>query len=192
MQSPLEVLRWERRRKLQVREAFRAGLARLAGSGTDPAPFYAASAAYLVSAQRRLIDQDMRLAELLEPRVPTSQAADHDAIGSLRDRLQQSDAALHAFQEATRVYAERGNSARQEFETAALAYIDFIVNVLGARSHSLRHLTTTLFSDADWDQIAGVMPAVLADEAALFQRVRAAAPAGCDPDTVSTERPQPT
>jgi hypothetical protein len=47
MMKPLEILQWERRRKLQIREAFRTGMAAYASSPADPVGFYRACAAYL-------------------------------------------------------------------------------------------------------------------------------------------------
>lgn len=189
MMKPLEILQWERRRKLQVREAFRAGMESFLGAPGDPVGFYKACAAYLAPAQRRLIDQDMRLANLIESRVPASQAEDHEKIAALKGRLDDSDVALRAFEAAARDLQLRGSAARSDFELAARTYIDFVVNVLGARSHSLRHLTSTLLSEADWSYITGMTPELMTEEGELFERVRATAPAGIDPATVSTERP---
>ena len=189
MMKPLEILQWERRRKLQVREAFRAGMTAFSTSAGDPVAFYRACASYLIPAQRRLIDQDLRLANLIESRVPASQAEDHGKIAALKGRLQDSDVALRAFEAAARDLGEQGGAARGGFEAAARTYIDFVVNVLGARSHSLRHLTSTLLSEADWSHITGMTPELVAEEGELFERVRATAPAGIDPATVSTERP---
>jgi hypothetical protein len=187
--KPLEILQWERRRKLQVREAFRAGMTAFSSSPADPVSFYRACADYLVPAQRRLIDQDMRLANLIASRVPAAQSEDHEKIAALKARLQDSDAALSAFEAAARDLRQQGSGARAKFESAALTYIDFVVNVLGARSHSLRHLTSTLLNEADWGFITGMTPELIAEEGELFERVRATAPAGIDPATVSTERP---
>ena len=189
MMKPLEVLQWERRRKLQVREAFRAGLDAAMSSEADAVGFYRACAAYLIPAQRRLIDQDMRLARLIESRVPSSQAEDHEKIAALKGRLKDSDAALQAFEAATQDLRQQGAGARAPFEAASRTYIDFVVNVLGARSHSLRHLTSTLLSEADWVHITGMTPELIAEEGQLFDRVRASAPAGVDPAAVSTDRP---
>lgn len=191
MDSPLEKLRWERRRKLQVREAFRRGLEHFAATPGDPVDFYLAAAAYLIPAQRRLIDQDMRLAVLLKPRVPQSQVEDLAGIESLKGRLHQSDQALRAFEAATSRLRTARAAARAEFESASRAYIDFVVNVLGARSHSLRHLTTTLFSTDDWSHITGLTPEVLAEEERLFRAVRDIAPPGCDPESIPAERGRP-
>lgn len=189
MMKPLEVLQWERRRKLQVREAFRAGMTAFASLPDDPSGFYGACADYLVPAQRRLIDQDMRLANLIESRVPASQAEDHEKIAALKGRLQDSDMALRAFEAGARDLRQQGSAARGRFEAAARTYIDFVVNVLGARSHSLRHLTSTLLSEADWSYITGMTPELIAEEGELFERVRTTAPAGIDPEQISTERP---
>jgi hypothetical protein len=189
MMKPLEVLQWERRRNLQVREAFRAGTTAFSTAAGDPVAFYRACADYLVPAQRRLIDQDMRLANLIGSRVPASQAEDHEKIAALKGRLRDSDVALRAFEDAARDLRERGGAARGRFEAAARTYIDFVVNVLGARSHSLRHLTSTLLSEADWSQITGITPELIAEEGELFEQVRATAPAGIDPAAISTERP---
>jgi hypothetical protein len=186
--KPLEVLQWERRRKLQVREAFRAGMEAPAESRPD-IDYYQACADYLIPAQRRLIDQDLRLANLLEPRVPAAQAEDHEKIAALKGRLRDSDAALRAFEASARELREQGEAARGRFEAGARTYIDFVVNVLGARSHSLRHLTTTLFTEADWSHITGITPELVAEEGRLFERVRATAPPGIDPAAISTERP---
>lgn len=189
MMKPLEVLQWERRRKLQIREAFRAGMTAWETLPGDPVAFYTACADYLVPAQRRLIDQDLRLANLIGSRVPGSQAEDHEKIAALKGRLEDSDAALRAFEAAARNLRQQGSAARGQFEAAARTYIDFVVNVLGARSHSLRHLTTTLLTEDDWRHITGMTPELIAEEGVLFERVRATAPAGIDPAAVSTDRP---
>jgi hypothetical protein len=189
MESALEKLRWERRRKLQIREAFRAGMTHFRTHGGDPVAFYRASAAYLVPAQRRLIDQDLRLADLLEPRVPPDATADLEGIRSLRERLHRSDEELQLFAAAAAGLENGGSDTVAAFEQAADRYLDYIINVLGARSHSLRHLTTTLFSEADWDHIAGITPAVIAEEGEQFRNVQRLAPAGIDPEKISTERP---
>jgi hypothetical protein len=189
MMKPLETLQWERRRKLQVREAFRAGLAAYATLPDDPVAFYRACADYLVPAQRRLIDQDMRLARLIESRVPGAQQEDHEKIAALKGRLDDSDVALRAFESAAADLRQRGSAARREFEAAARSYIDFVVNVLGARSHSLRHLTSTLLTETDWARITGMTPELIAEEGELFERVRATGPAGIDPAQIPTDRP---
>jgi hypothetical protein len=187
METAVEKLRWERRRKLQVREAFARGLDRWRNSPGDPVPFYLACADYLIPAQRRLIDQDRRLARLLAPQVPAAQAEDHQAIAALRERLELADGSLSGFSAAAEALRREGPAGRVRFEAAAAQFLDVLVNTLGARSHSLRHLTSTLLSETDWITIADITPAMLEDEARRFSAVQAAAPAGIDPADMPVE-----
>lgn len=189
MLKPLGILQWERRRNLQVREAFRLGMEAWSKLPGDPLVFYLACTDYLVPAQRRLIDQDLRLANLVARRVPSTQTEDHDRIAGLVARLHDSAAALGDFDVAAGELRRQGPAARARFEGAARTYIDFVVNVLGARSHPLRHLTSTLLGEADWKLITGSTSSLLREEDERFARVQSTAPAGVDPAAVSTERP---
>jgi hypothetical protein len=187
--TPLEGLRWERRRKLQVREAFSAGLARYRTESGEPRAFYLACADYLLQGQHRLVAQDMRLAEMLKARVAAEQAADHELIDALLDRLQQAQHATNTFATAVDEYRASSGQDHAAFETAAAQYLHVIVDVLGARSHSLRHLTTTLFSNQDWARIVDITPEFLSAEEGLFKAVQRAAEEGLDPDSFSATRP---
>ncbi len=188
MERTLDKLRWERRRKLQVRQAFVPAEAHYRAGG-DPVPFYLAWGRYMVPAQQRLIDQDLRLAGLLAARVPAGAAPDRAAIAALKGRLADSQSGLDRFAAAVDRLAAEGAPARAGFEAAAAEYLDFLVNVLGARSHSLRHLTSTLLSEPDWAVIARIDAPFLAEEATLFEAVRAHAPPGADPAQMSVARP---
>ena len=146
MTTSLEQLRWERRRKMQVRESFSRGLAHYGAVGGDATGFYLACGDYLIAGQRRLIDQDTRLVDMLAPRVPVTQADDHKAMGALRERLELAHRTLSDFDSAVAEFRRRGSAGTAAFEVASARFLDVLVNVLGARSHSLRHLTTTLLS----------------------------------------------
>lgn len=187
MSSALENLRRERQRKLQVRETFSRGLQRLRGASQDPVPFYEICADYLVAGQRRLIDQDLRLAEMLAERVPAGQTEDHAAIRALRERLELADRSLREFAAAAEDLRRRRVAAQKEFERAADTFLDVLVNVLGKRSHSLRHLTSTLLSEADWERIADVSAEFLRQEAEDFLAVQSKAPADIDPALMPVE-----
>lgn len=187
MTTPIEQLRRERRRKLQVRETFSAALKHFRGMPEDPCPLYLACGDYLVEGQRRLIDQDRRLVHLLAPRVPTGQAEDHQAIRALCGRLDLADRTLAEFSSAVDALRERGPAGRRDFEDAASRFLDVLVNVLGARSHSLRHLTTTLLTDDDWRAITDADPRFLAAEERAFRRIGELAPAGLAPENMETE-----
>ena len=189
MPSPVEQLRQERRRKLQVRESFIKGLEHFRGQASDPLGFYLACGTYLAIGQRRLIDQDQRLVDVLAPREPDAQREDHQAIEALRSRLDLADRSLGEFERAVEELRRAGTPGRARFEAAAARFLDVLVNVLGSRSHSLRHLTTTLLNDDDWTRIAGITPESLAAEKEQFAAVARTAPAGLDPDRMSTEPP---
>lgn len=187
MATAVELLRWERRRKMQVRESFSAGLAHFRSAGGDAEAFYHACIDYLVPGQQRLIDQDRRLVDLLAPRVPAAQQADHQAMQALRERLDLGAKTLKEFEAAAGQYRRAGRAGRADFEAAAARFLDVLVNVLGARSHSLRHLTSTLLSDEDWQHIVDSTPAFTAAEAAAFAAVTAAAPAGAAPEDMAAQ-----
>lgn len=189
MTSSVEQLRQERRRKLQVRESFIRGLAHFGSHSSDPLSFYLACGTYLVTGQRRLIDQDRLLTDILAPRVPGTQREDHQGIAALRDRLDLANRTLAEFQKAVEALKRSGTPGRAAFEAAANRFLDVLINVLGARSHSLRHLTTKLLSDDDWTRIAGITPGSLAVEQEQFAAVKRTVPAGLDPDSMSTDPP---
>jgi hypothetical protein len=185
MTTSVEQLRWERRRKMQVRETFSASLARFRGAGGEPGPLYLACADYLIDGQRRLVDQDRRLVDRLAPRVPASQADDHAAMRALRERLDLADRALAVFVADVSAYRTAGDAGREAFEDAAARFIDVLVNVLGARSHSLRHLTTTLLSEDDWRAITDSTPAFLDAERRAFDAIGRLAPPGLAPELMA-------
>ncbi len=177
MPTSVEQLRWERQRKLQVRELFSSGLAYYRDHTGAPLAFYLACADYLVAGQRRLIDQDRRLVEILAPKVPPAQREDHAAMGALRGRLDLADHSLSEFDAALALLRDRGTAGLGDFESASGRFLDVLVNVLGARSHSLRHLTTTLLAEDDWRRIVDITPEFLETEATAFAEISRLAPA---------------
>lgn len=185
--SSLEFLRWERRRKLQVREAFARGLEQFRNDPARLFDFVLACAEYLALGQRRLVDQDRRLVEVLSPKVPAGNREDHAAMEALRGRLDLAGSALADFEHALVALRSTGVAGAREFDAAATRFLDFSVNVLGARSHSLRHLTTTLLGEADWQHIVARTEEFVSTEAARFTEIGRRAPAGLAPENMSTE-----
>lgn len=172
---------------MQVRESFSAGLAHFRSSGGNAEPFYHACIDYLVPGQQRLIDQDRRLVDLLAPRVPAAQQVDHQAMQALRERLDLGSRSLDEFRRAADQYRQAGRAGRAGFEAAAARFLDVLVNVLGARSHSLRHLTSTLLKDEDWQRIVDSTPAFTEAEAEAFAAVSATAPPGAAPEAMAAQ-----
>ncbi len=191
MPTAVENLRAERRRKLQVRESFSRGLGYFRANSGDPMDFYLACAGYLAAGQRRLIDQDRRLVEILASRVPATQEADHQSMEALRSRLALADRSLTDFETALSRLRRGGADARAEFEVAADRFLDVLVNVLGARSHSLRHLTSALLNEDDWRCIADITSGFLDEEAAAFAAIGRLAPPGLAPELMATEPAAP-
>lgn len=188
MGTSVDSLRSERRRKLQVRESFSRGLEYFRDRpDEDPTGFYLACADYLVTGQRRLIDQDRRLVARLARLVPASQRADHEAMDALRERLDLADRSLAEFSVASEQLRRNVKAARRAFEEAAGRFLDVLVNVLGARSHSLRHLTTTLLNEDDWQHILGLTPEVAAAEVRAFDEVSRLAPHGMAPEVMAAQ-----
>jgi len=183
--TAVELLRRERQRKMQVRESFNAGLAHFRERGGDAEPFYLACADYLVHGQQRLLDQDRRLVGILAPRVPADQAEDHRTMQALRERLDLGAKSLEEFRQAAQRYRQAGRGGREDFEAAAARFIDVLVNVLGARSHSLRHLTSTLLTDADWQRIVATTEEFIDAEAAAFAAIGRLAPPGLAPEQMA-------
>lgn len=184
MPTPLEDLRSERRRKLQVRETFSRGIEHFRATAGDPSRFYLACGDYLAAGQRRLIDQDRRLVDILAPRVPAAQEDDHRAMQALRERLELAHRSLAQFEGAISDFRAAGKGGRAAFEAASARFLDVLVNVLGARSHSLRHLTTTLLTEDDWRRIVDITPAFVAEEARSFAGIGELAPPGMQPENM--------
>ncbi len=189
--TAVENLRAERRRKLQVRESFSRALDYFRANPGDPMDFYLACAGYLAAGQRRLIDQDRRLVEILASRVPVTQEADHQSMEALRGRLALADRSLADFETALSSLRRGGADARAGFEVAADRFLDVLVNVLGARSHSLRHLTSTLLNEEDWRRIVDITPGFLDEEAAAFAAIGRLAPPGLAPELMTMEPAAP-
>jgi hypothetical protein len=189
MTNWLEKLRWERERKMQVRDVFSRGLEPLENKQKDLRDFLIACAHYLIKGQERLLSQDERLVNLLEARVPQRQSEDHEIIAALKGRLALGQKALGTFKDALAVYLAPGEQDLSVFVEAAQDYLNVIVNVLGARRHSLQHLTSPLLSDEDWAEIADSTEEFLKQESKLFETVRQLSPEKLDPTKVPSDPP---
>jgi hypothetical protein len=125
-----------------------------------------------------LLAQDQRLADLLRQRLPPGRREDHALINGLTERLAAGRGAREKFSRATTVFRQAGPGGCPVFEGAAREYLDFLINILGSRRHSLRHVTAELFSAPDWSHVVDQTDTAVAREASLFDRVRENAPAG--------------
>jgi hypothetical protein len=194
MQTPRAEIARERRRQLQVRRAFEAGLQpSTAWGGRDPGEFLLACADYLLFSMDRLHDQDQAIHDLLLERVAPSDAATHERLRVLGERQLASRALLHSFRgTAARLRNSRDSSGRavEAFTAEARLFTGEFGALLQARRNPLRAHTDVLFGDADWLRVAGVTTASVAREHQLFDRVRDTAPAGADPEEFTPEYAQ--
>lgn len=172
----------ERRRQVQVRKAFAAGLDDAAAwNGREPADFYLACAGYLVFILDRLHVQDQRIHDLLADRIPATDREAHERLAELDRRQRRSRELLAEFHRAAQQLKIAGRSGVAAFLAEAREFMRSFGSLLQPRRNPFSDYTDALFSEADWEEIAGVTPASLAEEARLFAAVRAAAPTGADP-----------
>ena len=118
------------------------------------------AAAYLVYSARRLHAQDQAHCLLLRPRVSPVDATSLALLDDLEDTLQRS--------------------------RAALAWLDFIDNVLGKRRHSLEHLFREHYTIDDWRASSCVDADSILEERERFAAVCAAFPSGLEPEAGAT------
>lgn len=191
MQTPRAEIARERRRQLQVRRAFEAGLAPApAWEGRDASEFLLACADYLLFSMDRLHDQDQAIHDLLRERVARSDTDTHARLQALGERQLSSRALLESFRRTVaRLRGSRG-AGLEAFTAEARRFADEFGALLEPRRNPLRQHTDAHFGEADWLRVAGVTTASIAREHQLFDRVRATAPAGANPDDFTPEYAQ--
>jgi hypothetical protein len=171
----------ERRRQIQVRQAFEAGLAKSADDATDLAEFYLACGDYIVSSMARLHDQDQQIHDLLVERLDPARTDVFEQLAGLNERQAKSRAFTAEFQQAVKALRDSGASGQAEFEEAARAFADLFTSLMAPRKNPFQEYTDVHFTDSDWVDIAGVTDGSLAEEQSLYERVEETAPAGIDP-----------
>jgi hypothetical protein len=171
----------ERRRQIQVRQAFEAGLAKSTHDATDLAAFYLACGDYIVWSMARLHDQDQRIHDLLKERLDPGRTDVHEQLAGLNERQEKSRAFTGEFQHAVEALRDSGASGQVEFEEAARAFVDLFTSLMAPRKNPFQEHTDVYFTDSDWVDIAGVTDGSLAEEQSLYGRVEETAPAGIDP-----------
>jgi hypothetical protein len=182
---------YERRRQIQVRKALDAGLGKQQRAGRGPADFYLACVDYLDWSMDRLHRQDQAIHDLLRARIPANDSEAHEQLAALSERQDRSRALVARFHEAASALRAAGGQAVAAFEAEARAYMEAFGSLLQARRNPFFRHTDRLFTDADWDRIAGVTAQSRAEEQRLFEAVRSAAPPGADPAAFVAEHLAP-
>lgn len=192
MQSPRAEIARERRRQIQVRKSFNAGLDPAAPWGAaDPDAFYLACSDYLLFSMDRLHDQDQLIHDLLRERMDPAEREAHARLAVLDERQASSRHLLGTLRATAARLRTSGGAGRAEFEAGARAISAAFDALLEPRRNPFFRHTDALFVDGDWVRIAGATPASIQREHALFDRVRATAPPGADPESFTAEHLPP-
>jgi hypothetical protein len=184
-ESRAEIAR-ERRRQMQVRRAFEAGLA--AGASLE---FYVACGRYLTWSMARLHAQDQKIHDLLRKRMPATPAEPWSELEALAQRQQRSRALMDGFARDLDRLEQRGTDGVVEFEKCGRQLVGEFGRLLLPRRNPFFRQTDALFEDGDWVEIAGASAISIRAESDLFDAVVREAPAGADPREFGTEHLPP-
>lgn len=184
MSDPRAEIARERRRYIQVRKAFEAGLS----SSQDVGPeFYLACAAYMIFSMDRLHDQDQEIHDRLEARILAEDIEAHERLAELQKRQQQSRNLMTRFADSMEKLRGAGSGGLKTFEKEARDFTATFNSLMAPRKNPFHAHTDRLFSDSDWEIIAGVTDRSRATEGQLFDAVRRAAPPGINPEEMTVE-----
>lgn len=180
---------FERRRQMQIRGAFNAGLKT---DTADPAvvAFLQACAEYLLVSMTRLDDQDMAILMRLRARVPETVTEVHEGLATLETRQAKARDATHRFGQSVAAFKD-GRIDQAAFVLHAQSFADLIQGMMAPRRNPYEAYTNELFTDADWTAIAAATPEAQATERMLFAAVKALAPPGADPEAMSSAHGRP-
>lgn len=177
----------ERRRQMQVRQAFDAGLALTPRPDHNLADFYLACADYIGWSMDRLHAQDQIIHDLLKARIPAPDRDAHERLDALNERQNKSRVLVETFRKGAAALRKAGSAGLAAFERAGREFSETFKGLLAPRKNPFFRYTDELFTDADWVRIAGVTEASLAGEERLFQAVQQTAPPGIDPAQYKAE-----
>lgn len=161
----------ERRRLKAVRETLSAAVARTSGGDAAFAPFYIAVSDYIETSMGRLHAQDVKMGKMIKEKLGKLDATAEKAMHELDERLAGNQRHLEKMVLArTRLGKDTSAAALKEFETAADAYTRYIVANMGHHG-ATTDLAGRLFSQQDWEYMAGVTDEETRTEQRLYARV---------------------
>lgn len=183
------VMQRERMRLGQVRKSFAAGIEMQSQGAAVPMEFIGTCVDYIKASMDRLHAQDQRILDILKPHTPASDADGTATLDNLDMRLTKSREALKKLLAARDLYRAKGTDGWSDFKVATDAFMDVYFNILLKGQHSTLAMQDKLFSDSDWETVAGVSQDSRMTEAALFAAVKRHAPAGADPESFKAGPP---
>jgi len=189
MIAPRKEIARERRRQMQVRKAFDAGLARHHEQRHQLTAFHAACGEYLVYSMDRLHEQDQLIHDLLAERIPTTDEEAHHGLAELNARWAASRIVVDSFRHALAEFKQAGDDGGRTFEQAAMAFSDAFNRTMTPRRNPFFRYTDSLFIDADWARIANVSDEFHRTENSLFSHVTEEAPQAIDPTQYQVSHP---
>ena len=184
MSNPRAEIGRERRRYVQVRKTFEAGLTSAEDVGSD---FYLACAAYMVSSMDRLHEQDQQIHDRLAAKIPPEEKDAHERLAELQERQQKSRKLMARFADCAKELRSADTDNLQTFEKRAREFTEKFNALMAPRKNPFHEHTDRLFSDSDWETIAGVSKQSLATEKQLYEAVSLAAPLAIKPEEMTVE-----
>lgn len=167
----------ERRRLKSVREALTAAVARKSGGDGAFIPFYIAVSDYMETSMGRLHAQDVKMGDMIREKLGKPDAGADKALAELDERLAGNQKLLLVMVAARHQLAKDGSpKALEDFEAAGAAYTQYIVSSMGHHGGTT-DLAGRLFTQEDWEFMAGVTEEETRTEQKQFAAVFAALPA---------------
>ncbi len=176
MTSLRERIGGERRRLRAVRQKLSAAVAQTASGNADWAPFYVAVGDYMETSIGRLLDQDIKMGEMIREKVAVIDENVTNALAGLDDNLSALRQRLDRLLAARESLRSDAASALNEFEDAGRELTDYIVANLGHQEGGSNDLAGKLFSPEDWEYMAGITDEDMAREVSLFEKVNSTTP----------------
>ena len=91
---------------------------------------------------------------------------------------------VETFRQAIDALIETGANGREAFEMAAHNFTAAFVSLMAPRKNPFHTHTDELFTDEDWQLVAGVTEESIEMERNLYNAVQINAPTGVDPETM--------
>jgi hypothetical protein len=167
----------ERRRLKSVREALTAAVARKSRGDAAFIPFYVAVSDYMETSMGRLHAQDVKMGDMIREKLGKLDASAEKALGELDERLAGNQKLLRDMVAAKqRLLTDKTPEAVERFEAAGAAYTQYIVSNMGHHGGTT-DLAGRLFTQEDWEYMAGITEQETRTEQQQYARVFAALPA---------------
>ena len=139
-------------------------------------PFYIAIGDYMETSIGRLLDQDIKMGEMIREKVETIDENVTKALAGLDENLSALRQRLDGLLTARDNLRNDGGAALNEFENAGRSLTDYIVANLGHQEGGSNDLAAKLFGPEDWEYMAGVTDEAMAIEIGQFDLVNETTP----------------